>query len=82
MGSAFDPLLHEVIVFAGGVGGADENSTWAWTGTDWTQLQPAKSPAARESFGMAYDAASRQLLIFGGDSPSKFFHDTWKLVGH
>jgi hypothetical protein len=82
MGSAFDPLLREVIVFAGGVGGVDENSTWAWTGTDWTQLQPAKSPAARESLGMAYDAASRQLLIFGGDSPSKFFHDTWKLVGH
>ena len=29
------------------------------------RLQPAKSPTGRESLGVAYDAANRQLLIFG-----------------
>jgi hypothetical protein len=31
--------------------------------------------------GMAYDAASGQLLVFGGQG-NTLFHDTWKLIGH
>lgn len=79
-GTAYDPVLKEVVTFGGGSGGQDQNGTWAWTGTDWTQLQPGKAPAAREALGMAYDAASHQVLIFGGQS-SGYFNDTWKLVG-
>jgi hypothetical protein len=31
---------------------------------------------------MAYDAASGQLLLFGGFAGNTFFRDTWKLIGH
>jgi hypothetical protein len=32
--------------------------------------------------GMTYDAASHQLLVFGGLAGNTLFHDTWKLIGH
>jgi hypothetical protein len=71
-----------VVVFGGGSGGVDLNQTWAWTGTDWTQLTTQKSPAARESMGTAYDAASGQLMVFGGVAGNTIFGDTWKLIAH
>jgi hypothetical protein len=71
-----------VVVFGGGVGGVDQDQTWTWTGTDWTQLSTPKFPPARESMGMAYDATSGQLLVFGGLAGNMLFHDTWKLIGN
>ena len=71
-----------VVIFGGGVGGVDQNQTWVWTGSDWTQLTTPKFPAARESMGMAYDAASSQFLVFGGIGGNTLFRDTWQLIGH
>jgi hypothetical protein len=71
-----------VVVFGGGAGGVDENQTWAWTGTNWSLLSTPKFPAARESMGMAYDAASHQFLVFGGLAGKKLFGDTWNFIGH
>jgi hypothetical protein len=79
--AAYDPALAAVVAFGGGQGGLDLNDTWAWTntGATWTQLTPATSPRARESFGMAYDAALGHVVIFGGASGNKLLNDTWEL---
>jgi hypothetical protein len=34
----------------------------------WSQQAPATSPQAREDSDMAYDAASDQFILFGGDT--------------
>jgi hypothetical protein len=31
---------------------------------------------------MAYDAASGQLMVFGGVAGNTIFGDTWKLIAH
>jgi hypothetical protein len=79
----FDPLLKEVVVFGGGSAGVDQNGTWAWNGTDWTQLSPTTSPAAREEFGTVWDPARRQFLIFDGNvfNSNRYYGDMWKLTG-
>ncbi len=40
--------------------------TWIWNGSDWIQQHPAISPPARDFASMAYDAATGQLILFGG----------------
>ena len=52
--------------------------TWVWNGTDWTQRDPAQAPSERSSHAMAYDAARKQIVLFGGLSPAgKSLDDTW-----
>jgi len=49
-----------------------------WNGTDWKQEHPANSPVARYSSAMAYDAAQRHVVLFGGmDSAGGLLSDTW-----
>jgi hypothetical protein len=44
------------------------SDTWSWDGTNWTQLTPATSPGVLTVAWMAaYDPASKQVLLFGGD---------------
>jgi hypothetical protein len=57
---------------------APTDQTWAWDGTDWTQLQPATSPTRELGSGMAYDP-SWHLVLFGGYSPRT--PDTWTFDG-
>ena len=56
-------------------------NTWSWNGTAWRQNQPALSPPGRRlSASMAYDAATGNLVLFGGDNQHlKPLHDTWTL---
>ena len=44
------------------------NDTWAFdtTSNKWTQLFPATSPPAIESFRMVYDPTTGQIVLFGG----------------
>jgi hypothetical protein len=51
--------------------------TWIWDGTSWMQRHPADSPSARSNFGMAYDAARHQVVLFGGSDGYTTFDDTW-----
>lgn len=59
------------------------NQMWNWNGTDWTQLNPAKLPAARADAAMAYDSATSQLMLFGGMGAAAVgdFGDTWSWNG-
>jgi hypothetical protein len=53
------------------------------TGTPvWTKLSPAKAPAPLTSATMAYDPASHQLLLFGGQGANNFdSSETWNWNG-
>ena len=63
---AFDPSLHQLILFGGeGPDGELLGDTWAWNGASWYQQAGTPSPGARASAAMAY-AGSDQLVLFGG----------------
>jgi RHS repeat-associated protein len=70
-GMVFDAALGRLLLTGGAQLGAaasqrDLNDTWTWDGSSWGQLSGIASPAPREEFGLAYDAASRQVLMVGG----------------
>jgi hypothetical protein len=79
--AVYDDAQGEVILFGGmDVSGTIQyQDTWAWDGTNWTQLSPATSPPAREGAAFAYDAATQSAVLFGGASLSapSVLGDTW-----
>lgn len=66
----YDPATRQLLLFGGAINlghlAGESNATWVWSGTTWKEMHPAKSPAARVEAPMAYDPATRQLLLFGG----------------
>ena len=48
---------------------------------NWTQLLPATKPSARSYVAMAYDAASKKVLLFGGFGGTGYLNDTWTFDG-
>jgi hypothetical protein len=66
---AFDPALHQLILFGGqSSDGQLLNDTWAWNGASWyeqSNQSPLQSPSPREGAAMAYDG-SGDLVLFGG----------------
>jgi hypothetical protein len=80
--AAFDPHLGAVVVFGGGNGGVDQDSTWKWYGpvSGWRPLASSQRPPAREGAGMAYDSALGQVILFGGQDNNTYFNDTWELL--
>lgn len=55
--------------------------TWIWDGQAWTELHPAHSPQPRCGHEMAYDAARREVVLFGGFSKRGYFRHTWTWDG-
>lgn len=83
-GMAYDSARGQVVLFGGidssVVSGLPHNvssETWTWDGSVWTRQSPQHVPPARCAFGMAYDAAREQVVIFGGANPGGFLSDTW-----
>jgi len=76
-GMAFDG--QQIVMFggfdAGYTGIGIYSDTWVWDGTSWTQKVLATHPPARSDFGMAYDAARNQMVIFSGYAVVP--NDTW-----
>ncbi|MCI4362715.1 MAG: PKD domain-containing protein [Thermoplasmata archaeon] len=86
----FDPLDNAVVLFGGlgcpGVGvcsSGTRNETWEYSGGTWTQLRPATAPSFRNGAGIAFDAADRYVLLFGGGNTSTgaVLNDTWNFSG-
>jgi hypothetical protein len=40
--------------------------TWTWDGSAWTAQNPSLAPPARGGEGLAYDAARKRVVLFGG----------------
>jgi len=81
---AYDAAAGNVVLFGGandsGVNSSFNilNDTWLWNGTTWTEQFPTTSPSARSSATMSYDAATGNMVLFGGANYySVAFNDTW-----
>jgi hypothetical protein len=60
--------------------------TWEWDGSAWTLAcdgtTACPAPPGRVAYGIAYDAARKQTLIFGGyDGTSSYLDDLWAWDG-
>ena len=81
----YDAATTKAIMFGGFRGtGYSPGDTWSWSGTNWTQLSPPTSPGVDVvAWQGAYDAASGQLMMFGGDAGGKkpFLNSTWTWTG-
>ena len=69
----YDAAHGQVVLFGGVFPGNTDprvsnflGDTWIWDGTNWNQKSPQTSPPARYAFGMAYDSAQSQVVLFGG----------------
>lgn len=76
-----DPLNKEILLF-GGCGLANDGAqpgSWVYSPetNTWRDLKLAKQPPARALSPMAYDAASKKIVLFGGDSLDAVRADTW-----
>jgi hypothetical protein len=81
----YDPANRQVLLFGGltqqGRIPLALNDTWAWDGHTWNQLHPPTSPPVRFGATMAYDAATGQVILFGGGAGYSL-NDTWAWDGH
>jgi hypothetical protein len=70
---AFDPVLHQLILFGGeDAAGQALPDTWAWNGASWYQQSDqavSGTPGPREAAAMAYDGGGN-LILFGGTGPA------------
>lgn len=74
-GMAYDPIRQLSIVFGGLTGLTTTlNDTWAWNGTDWTQLDAGYVPP-RDEPGMAFDTVRGNIVMYGGHT----INDMWEL---
>jgi hypothetical protein len=75
----FDAASGQLVLFGGAGSGVLLGDTWVWNGTDWTQQFPGPfhTPPAREFSSMAFDAATGQLVLFGGAGSAVLLGDTW-----
>jgi hypothetical protein len=85
---AYDPATGTIILFGGYGTTATKHTTttladtWAFNGTNWTQVHPHTSPSARDGQVMGYDAASASVVLFGGIVHGKtVLSDTWSWNG-
>jgi len=77
---AYDRARAQIVMF-GGDNGKKLAETWVWGGSNWTQLQPATSPAGRMHHVMAYDEARQRIVLFGGFDGKNDLGDTWTWDG-
>jgi len=76
--SAFDPATGQVVLY-GGIGGSypgtvvADGYTWTWDGATWTKHTTTVTPGPQSRTGsdpgarLAYDPASKQLVLFATD---------------
>ena len=83
-GLAYDPVRQVTVLFGGYLTGStsvEDNETWEWNGTDWTQRFPAQRPSARSDMTLCYNPITQRLLAFGGNAAGVNFRDLWAYNG-
>lgn len=80
---AYDAARGRIVLF-GGKNIFDEHNdeTWEYDGMAWSKVTPTgPSPSARADHAMAYDAARKQVVLFGGVTGGTCRGDTWAWDG-
>jgi phage baseplate assembly protein gpV len=92
---AYDPAAHALVLFGGRIGKfawplKTSDETWEFANSSWTQVAPpsASTPGQREGAAMAYDAATGQIVVVGGQDRQAwnvgttwvFAHGNWTLL--
>ena len=81
---AYDAATRNIVLFGGYVLHINGmlGDTWTWDGSTWTKQHPAAHPLARRDASMAYDAATRNIVLLGGESQEgSDLSDTWTWAG-
>jgi hypothetical protein len=90
---AFDERRREFVLFGGNRVLFGEprdwdtllDDTWVLRGATWTRRSPRRNPVARAEAAIAYDAARRRIVLFGGysqtDQGRERLGDTWEWDG-
>jgi hypothetical protein len=81
---AYDEARGCVVLFGGWDGTSFLGATWEWDGAAgaWTQRLPGTAPSARYGHRLAYDAARRVVVLFGGYCGTGCaLGDTWEWDG-
>lgn len=77
-----DPQTSDVVLF-GGLGAEYYNTTWQWSGTNWSDITAAAdssiSPDGRVGPGGAFDAALNAEVMYGGYPANDYPYGTWLL---
>jgi hypothetical protein len=74
---AYDNATATVLLFGGYNGSLRQgNDTWSFHGGKWSQLFPTDRPLGRDGQAMAFDAASDEMVMWGGLN-STYLNDTW-----
>lgn len=73
-----DPATHSDVALAA------NGQTWIWTGV-WTRARPGATPPIVSSAAFAYDAATGQVVVFGGAGTTSqrtgLYDQTWTWDG-
>lgn len=84
-GICWDFSRNKLIVFGGQGATSRLNDTWEFDPVTkaWKDITPASgNPPARSWTSIAYDPASRSIVMFGGlNAAGVHLNDTWRLVG-
>jgi len=88
---AYDAATGQLVMFGPSVNEGEclPDITWTWDGANWSGHQLATAPAQRDSATMAYDGATKQVILFGGGGydpgchtvASETLRDTWAWNG-
>jgi hypothetical protein len=81
---AYDPATGQLLLFGGSTQATPQlaGDTWVWQATTWTELSPTHSPSPRTGAALAYDPATRSLVLFGGvTTTGSRVADTWEWNG-
>lgn len=80
---AYDCARRRLVLFGGYRGSGPHRErfgdTWEFDGSSWRQMETAEGPSPRNGAAMAYDAARKRVVLFGGSGgPSA---ETWEWDG-
>jgi hypothetical protein len=73
------PTADGLLLFAGWDGPSTPAATWLWSGRAWRKADSA--PTKRRGTAVAYDAARRRIVMFGGDGEAGLLGDIWEWDG-
>jgi hypothetical protein len=81
-GMVYDPSDQTVLLFGGRSDAGDENDTWIWDGSGWTERHPAHAPTPRSEANLIYDPVTARVVLFGGITDTDGYqNDTWAWDG-